>query len=96
MFDPCLHARTSGGINALTRLVARLHAIRAEVHELHALSGSICVHLRSEPDLQRALTTLSRHADLIVERGCACPSRRLGPAVFKTARPVVCSQSRPD
>ena len=58
--------------DAVTRVVSRLHAVRAEVVELHLAGNAVCVHLR-DPALQRRVqSVLQRLVGLEAESSCRC------------------------
>jgi hypothetical protein len=80
MSEYCFHAGTDGSVDALARLVARLHAARVEVTELHATVEAICVHLAGPQGLHRAMAVVQRNQDLSgTAAGCRCrPARRVG------------------
>lgn len=60
----------SDPLDALARVVARLHAVRADIHELHLEGSVVCLHLGQRAE--RALAVLRRHQDGVVVDGCGC------------------------
>lgn len=85
-----------GGLDALSRLVARLHAVRSPVAELHVNGSRACLHLADSRSARRTRTVVDRLVDVrVVEAPCVrVPAPRLPTTYVVWSEPVEGADTR--